>query len=487
MLLVSTPKIIDLVWPKEVAKWRVRYKNKWQDLSDIITLSKVRGAKWEEGLNADADIYLTTFDLLEKVCYEVLRRFQRGNKIDVLAVDEITKIKNSKTQRFKNIKPVLDLFDTRIGMTGNLIPHSYMDLWSQIFILDLGKSLGEDFTRFQLTHFLPAGYYGKGWRLADGEEALLVRKIKHLVCRIGPEELDEPPLYHVPRYVRLSDKAMEQYREMEEEFILDLEHRGEGAVVATTAGAAHMKLRQITGGAVYQSSEYQKGRKVIHLHDEKIEDLRELVDELNGEPILVAYAFIHELDRLKKAFPSASCIGGKLNNTQNSKIEDDWNAGRIPILLAPIDGISHGQNMQGHGRYIYIFSDTFNWENHFQFTKRVHRTGQKSPVTIFHSIAEGTVDEVLFRASKEKDCNQERLWEMLQQEYLNKGGVNGSEEEWQDDEVSKEAVKEKGRPGSKSRSRSSGAAKVTTKKVRSKGGQQSEDDGNRRRKSRGNR
>lgn len=404
MLLVSTPKIIHIVWPKEIAKWEVP-----------VTYAHAHGDKWQAALAKDVDIYFTTYDMLEKVCKEYLKMYSRGQKIDILAMDESTKIKSSSTQRFKNLKPVFRLFTRRYGMTGNLIPQSYLDLWSQIYALDLGAALGESPTQYRLSHFIPSGYMGKSWELAEGEEEYILNKVKHLICRIGPEELDEPPLVPVPRYIRLSAKVMALYKEMEEEYILDLQERG--VVVASTAGVAATKLRQICGGFVYQSGEYEAKRTAQPLHSEKIDDLKELIEELGGEPLLVGYQFLEELEMLRRAFPKARCIGGNQKMTETSAVEDAWNAGKIPLLLAPIDGISHGHNMQGHGCHIYIYSDTWKWENHFQFIKRVHRTGQKRTVFVHYAIAENTIDEMVYKSSLRKENNQAYFWELLTEAY----------------------------------------------------------------------
>lgn len=405
MLVVSTPKIIHLVWPKEVMKWGVPIK-----------LALAHGSKWEQAMDSDADVYLTTYDSLEKICDYVLDAFSRGRKFDMLLLDESTKIKSSKTERFKNVSPVLKLFKRRVLMTGNLTPHSYLDLWSQMFMMDLGKSLGDSFNQYRLTYFKPAGYKGKNWALAEGADKVIIRKIKKLVLRIGPEELDEPPIYPVARFVELSPKVMRMYEEMEEEYVLDLQRRG--VIIASTAGSAVMKLRQIVSGAVYQTSEYQKGRKVQELHSEKLDELSQLVEELGDEPLLVGYYFEHELSRLKKRFPQAQVIGDKNTMAENSHVEDAWNAGDVPVLLANIDAVSHGQNMQGHGCHIAIYTDTYNYENHFQFIKRVHRTGQKRPVTVHYLQAVGTIDEVVFKAITDKEANQEKLWRALSERYL---------------------------------------------------------------------
>ncbi len=218
---------------------------------------------------------------------------------------------------------------------------------------------------------------------------------------------------------------MKIYKEVEDEFISLLE---DGVVRAVNAGSKSGKLRQITGGAVYGSSlndilseepqTAKERRKVIAIHDEKIEEVKEIVEELQGSPCIVAYYYNHELERLQKAFTDAPHIGGGVSPKKSVEIEDKWNRGEIPVLLGHPDSIAHGLNLQESGYTIIIMTAPWDLESYEQLIQRLWRQGQQNPVTVINLVAEGTVDELVVRTLRRKDATQQTLLDELERHYL---------------------------------------------------------------------
>lgn len=400
-LVISKTRAIYGPWPKELEKWGFPLK-----------LVYLHGKDKFNNLTEDGDVYITNYESLLQLGKK-LPKFLTQMGVDVLCLDESTKIKNPGSKRFRILKTVLELFKFRVIMTGSPRPRSYEDLWSQIYVIDLGETLGERQQQFMLNYFLPCGYKGKEWRLAEGAEEEIASLIKPMVMTIETEQLDLPPLHHVERPVQLPPSVMKQYREMEREFILEIEQKG--VIVACTAGAASMKLRQIASGSVYDDR-----KRVIHLHDEKLDELEELVEELGDEPLLVGCMFKHEVPRILNRFPQAVSYDSGVSWERGAKIEDDWNKGRIPILVGNPASIGHALNLQEYGCHVAFFSSTFNFEDWDQFIRRIYRTGQKRPVTVHHLIAHGTIDSKLMEVMTQRDVDQKRLWTMIRSEYAKK-------------------------------------------------------------------
>lgn len=405
VLVVSKTRALYGPWPKELAKWNFPFK-----------LVYLHGPERNDNLRQDGDVYLTNYESLI-LMKDKLPYFISSKGIDLICFDESTKMKGAGSKRFKFIKKIVSMVPRRMLLTGSLNPNSYEDLWSQIYLLDLGASLGENITRYRLEYFVPSGYKGYGWSLAEGADKTIAKKIKHLLIRIESDQLDLPPINHVTRIVDLPPKAMKIYRELEKEFITEVENHG--VIVASTAGAASMKLRQVCSGAVYTGSEYESfnKRKVAHIHDEKLDELEELVNELGGEPLLVGYEFQHEKPRIMERFPNAVYFGVGVSYKEGSLIEDAWNRGDIPILVGNAASIGHALNMQEHGCHIAFFTSTFNFENNDQFIRRIWRPGQKRPVTVHRIIARGTVDERVAEVLARKEADQKSLWSMLEEHY----------------------------------------------------------------------
>ena len=397
ILVVSKLRIIFGVWPVEVKKWGLSF-----------SVGMLHGPKKEIVLREKHDIYLINYEGL----FWLFKQDKYLNMFDMLIIDESSKMKNTSTKRFKLIKKYLSNFKRRIILTGSPAPNSLEDIFGQIYILDQGKTLGKYITKFRTDYFMPYGYMGYQWKIIPGQEKVIYEKIKPLVLRYGHDTVDLPPLHKVIISVTLDKKSMQKYRAMEKEFIIELQN-GEN-ILAINAASASSKMRQITGGHIYNES-----KKVYFIHDEKIEYLAELIDELQGSPVLIAYEFNHELNSLLKKFPNAEYIGKGVNVEKGNQIQHRWNRGEVPILLGQTSALSHGLNLQGGPcRDVAFYTLTWNLEDYEQFIQRVWRSGQKESVTVHHIIAEKTIDELVLSVLYKKDKVQKNLLDAMRAHYL---------------------------------------------------------------------
>jgi SNF2 family DNA or RNA helicase len=330
--------------------------------------------------------------------------------IDTLIIDESTAYKSPRAKtRLKLLKPMLKEFEYRHILTGTPSPRSLLDLWAQIYILDRGAALGEYFTHYKTRYFYQADYLGYDWRPKPGAAVEIYRKIAPLVMRVSRSELDLPPLVDNHIYVTLPEKARAAYNDLEKRLVAEI--RGK-KVTAANAAVASGKCRQLASGEVYDED-----RKVIFSHDAKLEALLELIDSLQGSPLLVLYEYQHEATKLQGAIKDAPRIGGGVSPKEITKIIDQWNAGKLPVLIAHAGSIAHGLNLQESGSNLCWYSMTWNLEHYQQAYQRLWRSGQKNPVINHHIVARGTVDEVILDALRNKAATQTSLLKALEKKY----------------------------------------------------------------------
>lgn len=461
LLVTASIRIIHSVWPREIKKWGFPFK---------CSIMQGTVPQRLKAFNRDVDVYLTNYENLGWLEDQLKGKNRR--KFDVCALDESSKIKSTKTKRFKVIKRIATAFKHRQILTGSPIPNGLKDIFAQIFFLDLGKTLGIYITAFLNLYFYPSGYKGYDWQPLPDSEAKIFKLIKPLILRIGNEVLDMPPLHRVNRTIILSDKVRQQYDDLEQEFIAEI---NDGIIVAENAASKSAKLRQITGGNVYDAD-----GSTINIHEEKVEELKEIIDELQGSPCIVSYEFKHELKVLQKHFPKAPYIGGGVSAKKGDEIAEQWNRGNIPVLFGNPASIAHGLNLQESGRHLIMFSMTWNLEYYEQLYQRLWRQGQKNTVFVIHLIAEGTIDEAMLKAINAKDKTQRAMLDALRAHYNFKTEVNEMEKtqskfatphaavEAEAVTKKKEAVTKKPAAKKKTAKKKTAKKKVTKKKVTAK-------------------
>jgi SNF2 family DNA or RNA helicase len=391
-LVVAPLRVIYSVWPQENEKWNFNL--------DICNLHSDEYRK--------ADIYLINPESLKKV----IRRRYFG-----LIIDESTKFKNPKAKRFKLLKRYIPYFKSRVILTGTPIPKSYIDLFSQIFIIDDGKALGRFSTHYTHDYFYQVPY--KKFKLLpfENSEKMIRKKISPLIMRIDANSyLDLPDLVTTDIQVDLPKDIQAVYKEVEDDLFTQIEEEN---VVLVSAASGYNACRQIANGGLYEQIDpdfpIPSNRKVFDLHDAKTNAIEDLVDELHGKPVLIAYHYKHDLQRLKRAFPDASVISGNVSVKRATRIIDNWNAGKIDILIGHPAAMGHGLNLQDGGNVVIWYSLTDNLENYIQFNRRIYRQGIRGTVFIYRIVANNTVDKALITLLESKDKKQNALLDALKE------------------------------------------------------------------------
>jgi len=423
VLLIAPLRVCYSVWPKEV--------DKWTDFGGI-KIAVLHGPKKDEALKSEADVYVVNPEGLDwllqvkktktatgKTKVDVdLRRFKAFG-FDTLVVDELSKFKHTSTNRFKGLKLVLNTFRRRWGLTGSPASNGLLDLFGQCFILDQGRTLGPYISHYRMKYFVPS-HDGFNWNIREGAEDEIYERISPLALRMAADDyLDMPTLIENNIRVDLPDNVMRIYDQLEEDLIAKLDTK---VIVASTAAAASMKCRQVANGGIYLDQDVQalvklpkSAREWVNLHTEKVDALADLIEELQGSPLLVAYDFEHDLDRLReKLGADVPYIGGGVSAKRSSELEAQWNAGKLPVLLGHPQAMAHGLNLQEMGNHVCWHSLTWDYELYDQFIRRVLRQGNKSKKVFCHHImAKGTIDEAVLAAVKSKRKGQNALFDAL--------------------------------------------------------------------------
>lgn len=392
VLVIAPLKPARETWPPEVKKW---------DHLRHLRLSLILGSKEERiaACGKDADIYIVN---RENVVW-LVDYYKSKWPFDMVIIDELSSFKSSKAQRFRALKKVRKYITRIVGLTGTPSPNGLLDLWPEIYLLDEGKALGKTLTGYRDTYFLPDKRNATtifSWKLKEGAEEEIYKKIGGLCISMkSADYLQLPERLMLRREFELSANAMKLYKTLERDTLLPF---ADGDIDAPTAAVLTNKLLQAAGGAAYDEN-----GKVKCLHEDKLEALDQLIEEANGQPVLVFYAFRHELDRVLARYPEAVDIKTK-------DAVSKWNAGKIPILLAHPASAGHGLNLQMGGHIAIWYSLPTSLELYQQANKRLHRPGQKETVLIHHVLMKGTYDyRVLDNILTPKEVRQDACIEAL--------------------------------------------------------------------------
>jgi SNF2 family DNA or RNA helicase len=335
--------------------------------------------------------------------------------VDTLVLDEVSKMKHAQTRRFKALKPFLGGFKRRWGLTGTPCANSLLDLFGVCYTLDLGRALGRFITHFRTSYFVPGGYGNYTWRPQPGAEARIFAAIAPLAQSLKAVDVldDLPTLVERDIYVELPPPARKAYDELEKDLITVINTT---TVMAPNVAAALNRCRQLTGGAIYHTPEVAHGRAWLPVHDEKVAAVVDLVEELQGAPLLVAYDFIHELERLRAALGAHTpALGGGISAREAADAIALWNTGAAPVMLVHPAAAGHGLNLQsGGGCNVCFFTSPWDYELYTQCVARIWRQGNTAPRVIVHRlIARKTVDLAVRDALTRKERNQEALFAAL--------------------------------------------------------------------------
>ena len=397
VLIIAPKKVAEGTWSKE--------KDKWNHTKDF-RVSLVLGSQQKriKALSVNADLYI-----INRENIPWLVDYLRNDwYFDTVVIEESSSFKNSRSKRFKALKMVLPKINRLIELTGTPSPNGVEDLWAQIYLLDQGIRLEKYITHFRAKYMEPNKRNRSqifDYKIKDGVYDSIINKISDICISMKSEDyLELPDLSYNEIPVILNDKARRDYDKMERDFVLELEG-AEDEITAVNAAALSNKLLQISNGAVYDSSGIY-----TEVHDAKIEAFLELVERLQGKSLLVFYNFQHDRDRIKRALEKSDLVVKELKTTQD---EDDWNAGKIDILLTHPASAAYGLNLQEGGNHVCWFGLSWNLEHYQQANKRLHRQGQKEKVIIHHLVTQGTRDEDVMRALDNKAGVQEEIMQSL--------------------------------------------------------------------------
>lgn len=396
VLILAPLRVCYATWPAEITKW--------DDFSHL-SIGVMHGKDKAKVLREEHDIYVMNYEGLKWLQAETAKG---SFPFSMLVIDESSKMKSTATQRFKIIRKMLNKFARRYILTGSPAANSLLDLFGQVYCMDTGATFGPYITAYKAQYFQQTGFNGYDWVLRPGAEAEIHAKVAPRVLQMSAEDyLEMPKLIKTNIVVQLPDEAQVQYLSMEKKLKLDIE---EGKVTAVNAAVAIGKCRQIAGGSVYSSDDPSGDRVVHHIHNAKLEALEDLVEELEGQSLLVFYEYQHEADAINKYFGGkVPIIGGGMSQVLSAKIMAAWNRSELPLLLAQSAAVSHGLNLQQGGSAMCWYTLTYSLETYEQAIARLYRQGQEKPVFVYHILAKNTVDYAVLGIINKKDKQQNNL------------------------------------------------------------------------------
>lgn len=395
-LVIAPLRVAKDTWPAEIRKW-----DHLGDLNASVIVGNVRTRT--AAIHRSAMIYIINRENV-KWLIEYYEQNDLQWDFDCVVIDELSSFKNAHSQRFKWLRRIRPFVKRWIGLTGTPTSNGLMDLWAEIGILDGGERLGRFINRYRDTYFRPGPmnpYTGIVYQYYPrvGAEERIYKKISDITISMkNIDYLQMPECIPVIHEVRMSPGEKDLYDQMRSDLVIQTE---EGDINAIGAAALSNKLLQMSNGAVYDDNGY-----VRVIHQRKLEMLEDLIEAANGQPVLIAYWFRHDRERILTHLKAAG-YGPRV--IRESKDIQDWNAGKISIGLIHPASAGHGLNIQDGGHILIWFGLTWSLELYQQTNARLWRQGQRETVTIHHIITKGTVDEDVMAALESKDVNQERL------------------------------------------------------------------------------
>lgn len=398
VLVIAPIRVAASTWPSEIQKW---------DHTQHLSYSCILGSKSQRitALKKKADIYLIN---RENVAW-LVDYWREKWPYDMVVIDELSSFKNPAAKRFKALRKVTPFIDRFIGLTGTPAPKGLPDLWSQVYLMDRGERLGKTLGDFRRDYLIPLrhnGYIVYEWGLQQKAEERILSRIGDICMSLRIEDyLKLPDCQYLDQKIELPASLKKRYLRFKQEKILQLAEGG--VITAANAGVISGKLLQFTAGAVYDED-----HNVQPIHELKLDQLEDLMEAANGEPVMVFYYFKHDYDRIYDRFHDRYSI----RSITGQKDVEDWNDGEIDMLLVHPASVGHGLNLQVGGSIIVWYTlPNWNLELYLQANARLHRQGQKKTVRIYHILISGTVDEAMVSSLQEKNVTQKALIDALKQ------------------------------------------------------------------------
>lgn len=384
-LIIGPLRVAKVSWPMEISKWE-----HLRHLTYAVAVGTL--AERKAALAKNADITIINRENIQWLV-------ESGNfDYDMVVIDELSSFKNHTAKRFKALMKVRPKVKRIVGLTGTPSSNGLMDLWSEFRLLDTGERLGKFITRYREAFFMPDKRNGQqvfSYKLRPDAEEEIYRRISDITISMKcTDHLSMPELISTQYEVVLSDDERKQYERLKSELVMTL---SDEEITVPNAAALTNKLSQLANGAIYDDT-----KNIVEFHDRKLDALEDIIESANGNPLLVAYWFKHDLERIRKRFD--------VREIKTTKDIIDWNAGKIPVALIHPASAGHGLNLQSGGSTLVWFGLTWSLELYQQTNARLWRQGQTSgTVVIQHIIAKGTIDERVLKALSKKELTQNAL------------------------------------------------------------------------------
>lgn len=399
-MIIGPVRVVRDSWPLEIDKW---------DHLKNITYSVAVGSEAErkEALKKKADIYLINRENVDWL----INKSNISFDYDMIVIDELSSFKSGGTKRFKSLLKVRGKVKRIVGLTGTPSSNGLMDLWAEFRILDLGERLGRYITHYRNTFFVPDKrnqHMIFSYKPRDGAEKQIYKLISDITISMkNVDYLQMPKCIKNKVLVSLDKKEKEQYEILRKDMVLDLNDK---EIDAVNAAALSNKLLQMANGAVYDEK-----KNTIDIHNKKLDALEDLIEGANGKPVLIAYWYQHDLERIKKRF--------SVREIKTKKDILDWNNGKVDLAVIHPASAGHGLNLQSGGSTLIWFSLTWSLELYQQTNARLYRQGQKDTVVIHHIVTKDTIDEDVIKALSRKGKIQSKLIEAVKARL---GGTYGT-------------------------------------------------------------
>lgn len=386
VLVIAPLRVARDTWPAEIKKW---------DHLKGLSYSVAVGTEKEriDALKKQSTVYIINRENVDWLVHKSGIPFH----FDMVVIDELSSFKSYGAKRFKSLLKVRPSVKRIVGLTGTPSSNGLMDLWAEFRILDLGQRLGRYISHYRNTYFKPDKRNAQiifSYKPLPGAEEEIYKQISDITISMKSTDYLKMPEYVSNEvFVTLSDKEWRVYSDFKEDMVANL---GDEEIDAVNAAVLSGKLLQMANGAVYDSE-----NKAHVIHDKKLDALEDLIEGANGKPVLVAYWYKHDLERIKERFP--------VRQIQSSKDIEAWNDGKIPIAVIHPASAGHGLNLQSGGSTLIWFGLTWSLELYQQTNARLYRQGQKDTVIVHHIITKNTIDEDVLLALTKKEKTQDAL------------------------------------------------------------------------------
>lgn len=403
VLIIGPIRVVTMSWPDEIKKW---------DHTSDLRYSVAVGTESERmaALEAQADLYLINRENVQWLVEKSGLPFD----YDMVVVDELSSFKNWQAKRFKALMKVRPKVKRIVGLTGTPSSNGLMDLFAEYKLLDMGQRLGRFIGQYRSRYFMPdktSGHVVYSYKLLPGAEEAIYDRISDITISMkSADHLKMPELVNSRYMVRLDEPELVKYERMKRDLLLKLP---EGEVTAANAAALSGKLSQMANGAVYSDDGTYET-----IHDRKLDALEDIIEAANGKPVLAAYWYQHDLERIQERLSEFKIGCARLDKERNIR---RWNEGKIPVGLIHPASAGHGLNLQSGGNILVWFGLTWSLELYQQTVARLWRQGQKEMVSVIHILSEKTIDEQIMHALETKDHTQRALIDAVRAEVMGNG------------------------------------------------------------------